>query len=122
MDSLYDSNRCKLYLKKAEREALLKTAAKAPRHMHSFYEVLHFAGLRISEALTLTSKKIDFEIKALVSENLKKRREGVFRAVLCLTVYWISSTLFVALEKTRNGEVNAYGYGRAQTHGARSKP
>lgn len=81
MESLYDLNGHRLYLTKAEREAFLKAAAKAPRDVRSFCEVLHFAGCRISEALALTPKQIDFENKALVFETLKKRREGVFRAV-----------------------------------------
>ena len=57
-------------------------ATKAPRDVRSFCEVLHFSGCRISEALALTPKHIDIENKALVFETLKKRREGVFRAVL----------------------------------------
>lgn len=81
MESLYDPNGNRLYLTKAERDAFMAAAAKAPREVRSFCEVLHFAGCRISEALALTPKHIDLENKALVFETLKKRREGVFRAV-----------------------------------------
>lgn len=81
MDSLYDLNGNRLYLTKSERTAFMAAAAKAPRDVRSFCEVLHFAGCRISEALALTPKQIDFENKALVFETLKKRRDGVFRAV-----------------------------------------
>ncbi len=45
--------------------------------------MLHFTGCRISEALSLTPKRIDFENKALIFETLKKRREGVYREVPC---------------------------------------
>ena len=78
---LYDLQGNRLYLTKAERDAFLKAAAKASRDVRSFCEVLHFTGCRISEALALTPKQIDLENKAIVFETLKKRGEGVFRAV-----------------------------------------
>ncbi len=81
MESLYDPDGNRLYLTKAERQAFLAAAAKAPREERSFCEVLCFTGCRISEALTLTPRQIDLDEKALVFETLKKRREGVFRAV-----------------------------------------
>lgn len=81
MDTLYDLQGNRLYLTKTEREAFLKAAAKAPREVRSFCEVLHFTGCRISEALALNPKQIDLENKSIIFETLKKRREGVFRAV-----------------------------------------
>ncbi|NOT57461.1 MAG: tyrosine-type recombinase/integrase [Deltaproteobacteria bacterium] len=43
--------------------------------------ILHDTGFRISEALALTSDRVDFSGKAVVFETLKKRTRGVFRAV-----------------------------------------
>lgn len=81
MDSLYNPDGHRLYLTASERAAFLKASAKAPRVVRSFCEVLHYTGCRLSEATALTPRLIDFENKALIFETLKKRREGVFRAV-----------------------------------------
>jgi integrase len=42
---------------------------------------LRIARCRISEALALTPARVDLTGKALVFESLKKRRQGVYRAV-----------------------------------------
>lgn len=81
MTDLIDPQGNRLYLTAAERAAFLAAAAKAPREVRSFCEVLHFTGCRISEALALTTKRIDLDGQALVFETLKKRRTGVYRAV-----------------------------------------
>ena len=81
MTDLMDPQGNRLYLTAAERAAFLTAAAKAPREVRSFCEVLHFTGCRISEALALSVKRIDLEGQALVFETLKKRRSGIYRAV-----------------------------------------
>jgi integrase/recombinase XerD len=43
--------------------------------------VILYTGCRISEALALTPKSIDFSAKIIVFESLKKRKRGVFRQV-----------------------------------------
>ena len=42
---------------------------------------VHTTGCRVSEAMTLTSERVDLASRAVVFETLKKRRRGVFRAV-----------------------------------------
>lgn len=81
MSDLIDPAGNRLYLTAAERAAFLTAAAKAPREVRSFCEVLHFTGCRISEALALTVGRVDLDGQALVFETLKKRRTGVYRAV-----------------------------------------
>ena len=81
MSELIDPSGNRLYLTAAERTAFLLAAEKAERETRSFCEVLHFTGCRISEALALTVGRVDVEDQALIFETLKKRREGVFRAV-----------------------------------------
>lgn len=81
MSELIDRQGHRLYLTAAERLAFLAAAAKAPRDVRSFCEVLHFTGCRISEALALTASRVDLDGQAVVFETLKKRRSGVFRAV-----------------------------------------
>jgi|OM-RGC.v1.013374515 integrase/recombinase XerD len=81
MTDLIDPAGNRLYLTAAERAAFLTAAAKAPREVRSFCEVLHFTGCRISEALALTIGRVDIDGQALVFETLKKRRTGMYRAV-----------------------------------------
>jgi len=40
------------------------------------------SGCRISEALPLTPKSINFSVKVIVFESLKKRKRGVFRGTV----------------------------------------
>ncbi len=81
METLYNQSGHRLYLTLDERTVLLDAASRAPRNFRTFYEVLHFTGCRISEALSITAERIDFENKAIVFETLKKRRSGVYREV-----------------------------------------
>jgi integrase/recombinase XerD len=59
----------------------LAAAAKAPREVKTFCNVLCYTGCRISEALALTAKSIDLSAKVIVIESLKKRKLGVHRQV-----------------------------------------
>lgn len=60
---------------------LLDAAARAPREVRSFCNILAYTGCRISKALALTAKSIDLSAKVIVFETLKKRKRGVHRQV-----------------------------------------
>lgn len=79
--NLLDPKGRRLYLTSNEREAFLAAAKEADRHVRTFCSVLHFTGCRISEALALTPGSVDYSSKAIVFETLKKRRDGIYRAV-----------------------------------------
>ena len=78
---LHDAQGKRLYLTAEERAAFLAAAAKAARPVRTFCGVLHTTGCRVSDALALTPEHVDLTGRALVFETLKKRRQGVFRAV-----------------------------------------
>ena len=78
---LHDDQGKRLYLTADERRAVVAAAAKAGRPVRTLCAVLHDTGCRISEALALTSERIDLTGRALVCESLKKRRRGVYRTV-----------------------------------------
>jgi integrase/recombinase XerD len=78
---LFDGEGRRLYFTEDERRAFVTAAAKAPREVRSFCGVLHATGCRISEALALTPQQIDLSGRVIVFESLKKRRNGVYRAV-----------------------------------------
>lgn len=78
---LFDAQGKRLYLTADERRAFTAAAAKAERPVRTFCAVLHDTGCRISEALALTPERIDLSGRAVVFGTLKKRRQGVYRAV-----------------------------------------
>jgi integrase len=50
--------------------------------VRTFCCTLAYTGCRISEALALTADRVDLKDGALIFESLKKRRQGVYRAIL----------------------------------------
>jgi integrase len=78
---LHDARGKRLYLTTDERAALLAVAAHAGRPVRTLCGLLHTTGCRVSEALALTLERVDLAGRAVVLETLKKRRQGVFRAV-----------------------------------------
>ena len=78
---LFDSQGKRLYLTAEERRAFLAAARKASREVHTLCALLHDTGVRISEALELTPERVDLTGGCIVVRSLKKRREGVYRAI-----------------------------------------
>jgi integrase/recombinase XerD len=78
---LYDALGRRLYLTPKEGEAFLRTALGHDRPVRTFCSVLYYTGCRISEALYLTPRRVDFADQVIIVESLKKRRKGVYRAV-----------------------------------------
>ena len=78
---LIDPQGRRLYLTGDERRAFLEAARDAPREVRTFCTVLHDTGCRISEALELVPDRIDLANGAITIRSLKKRRQGVYRAV-----------------------------------------
>jgi integrase len=69
------------YLTIQERTEFLKAAEDMPREIRTFCMTLAYTGCRISEALALTADRIDMKEGVIVFETLKKRKDGVYRAV-----------------------------------------
>ncbi|CAK0743834.1 hypothetical protein CCP1ISM_180002 [Azospirillaceae bacterium] len=81
MSLLYDRDGNRKYLTVAERTAFLKAAGAMPDEVQTLCAVLAYSGARLSEVLALTPKRIDVHARLLMVECLKKRRQGVWRAV-----------------------------------------
>ncbi len=78
---LYTPDGARKYLTAAERDAFLAEAARADRAVQTLCMTLAYSGCRLSEALALTVDRVDLGAGALVFESLKKRRDGIYRAV-----------------------------------------
>lgn len=79
--TMYDREGQRKYLTRSEREAFLQAARARSPEINAFCSLMAATGCRISEALSLTGRNIDFEAKQVIIECLKKRRKSIFRAV-----------------------------------------
>ena len=95
---MFDRRGRRKYLNAAERRAFFKAAqSETDEARRAFCLTLFYTGCRISETLHLTAGRIDLSEKCVVFETLKRRRDGVFRAVP------IPDSLAVLLGKLRTG-------------------
>jgi integrase len=78
---LLDKHGQRKYLNLKERKAFKIASERQPREIRTFCLVLYYTGCRISEALELTYESIDLKEHTIIFECLKKRKNGVFRAV-----------------------------------------
>ncbi len=69
------------YLTAAERDGFLRAAEQADRTVRTLCMALAYSGCRLSEALALTADRVDLGAGTVVFESLKKRRDGIYRAV-----------------------------------------
>ncbi|MBF0461983.1 MAG: tyrosine-type recombinase/integrase [Magnetococcales bacterium] len=81
MSTLYDHEGHRKYLTVAERTAFLNAARHMPQEVYTLCAVLAYSGARLSEVLALTPERIDTNARLVIIECLKKRQQGVFRAV-----------------------------------------
>jgi hypothetical protein len=69
------------YLTQTEADRFFTVSEMETISVHTFCWFITSTGCRISEALMISARSIDFEAGVAVIECLKKRRSGVFRAV-----------------------------------------
>jgi integrase len=75
------------YLTPSERLRFENAAKASDGNTATFCLMILHTGCRISEALNLRVRHIDFESQSVIFETLKQRREGVFRQVPLPNVY-----------------------------------
>jgi integrase/recombinase XerD len=81
MIDLYDAKGGRKYLNATERSRFELAAREEERQVRTFCLMLLYSGCRISEALALTVKSIDFPAKSVVLRTLKKRGgKNVYRS------------------------------------------
>ena len=95
MSFLYDCKGNRKYLTASERRDFVTAAHALPDAAErTFCSILVYTGMRLSEGLALTHGQIDFDDCVVVIRSLKKRRDGIFRAVP------LPSALLAALDAT----------------------
>ncbi|MDT8873480.1 tyrosine-type recombinase/integrase [Komagataeibacter rhaeticus] len=78
---LFDRDGSRKYLTVAERARFLRAAEQAPREARTLCMTLAWSGCRLSEAIALTADRVDLAGGVLVFATLKKRQDGIYRAV-----------------------------------------
>src|SRR3954454_8824207 len=79
---LYDSKGGRKYLNQDERQSFEQAAKEGEREVRTFCLMLLYSGCRISEALAVTVKNIDFSSRSVTFRTLKKRGDKkVYRSV-----------------------------------------
>jgi integrase/recombinase XerD len=79
--SMIDQDGQRKYLNASEVDRFLRASKKHDTLVQCFCLILSATGCRISEALSLGVRNIDFENGLIVFRSLKKRGRVVFRAV-----------------------------------------
>lgn len=79
---MFDRRGSRKYLNGAERRTFLQVVKHEPdTARRAFCLTLYYTGCRISEALNVTTGRVDLASKAIVFETLKRRKPGYYRAV-----------------------------------------
>jgi integrase/recombinase XerD len=79
--SIFDGHGRRKYLTSNERMSFVKTSIAVGGPTGSFCLTLAITGARVSEVLALTPARIDAANGAIVFQTLKRRAQGIFRAV-----------------------------------------
>lgn len=79
--SMYNRDGQRKYLTRTETKNFVRAAGKSRPDIQGFCLIMAATGCRISEALTLSARSIDFATETIVIECLKKRGRRVFRAI-----------------------------------------
>jgi len=79
--SLFDDSGNRKYLTPAERKRFYQATGEVSKDWRTFGLMLYFTGCRLSEALNMKVKDIDFATGAVTIGTLKQRQSGVYRQV-----------------------------------------
>jgi len=79
--SLFDSQGNRKYVTPEERQRFYDATGEVSKEWRMFGLMFYYTGCRISEALSLKVKDIDFSSSAVTLNSLKQRRDDVYRQV-----------------------------------------
>ena len=82
MISIHNQAGSRKYLTEAEHARFLAAAEQVPPDVRAFCHTLSWTGCRLSEALALTSERVDLVAGTITFETLKKHQRGPLRTVL----------------------------------------
>lgn len=118
--TLFDESGNRKYLTPDERELFYKATADVPKDWRMFGLMVYFTGCRLSEALNIKVKDIDFSAGVVTIGTLKQRRSGVYRQVPLSDDYLRSldnSFDLRILQKKNSKTRNEFIWGWSRRHG-----
>jgi len=118
--TLFDESGNRKYLTPEERELFYKATADVPKDWRMFGLMVYFFGCRLSEALNIKVKDIDFSAGVVTIGTLKQRRSGVYRQVPLSDDYLRSldnSFDLRILQKKNSKTRNEFIWGWSRRHG-----
>lgn len=111
---LFDSTGSRKYLNQEERRSFEQAAKDDEWEVRTFCLMLLYSGCRISEALELTVKSIDFSSKSAVFRTLKKRgNKNVYRSVPLPDHFVDELNLVHNLKKEKSENTRIWSWARA---------
>jgi integrase/recombinase XerD len=111
---LYDTKGSRKYLNQQERQSFEQAAKEDEREVRTFCLMLLYSGCRISEALELTVKNIDFSSKSVTFRTLKKRGDKkVYRSVPLPDYFLDELNLVHNLKKEKRENTRIWNWARA---------
>ena len=118
--TLFDESGNRKYLTPEEREKFYQATADVPKDWRMFGLMIYFTGCRLSEALNIKVKDIDFSGGAVTIGTLKQRKSGVYRQVPLSDDYLRSldnSFDLRILQKKNSKTRNQFIWGWSRRHG-----
>lgn len=118
--TLFDESGNRKYLTPSERELFYQATAEVPKDWRMFGLMIYFTGCRLSEALNIKVKDIDFSGGAVTIGTLKQRKSGVYRQVPLSDDYLRSldnSFDLRILQKKNSKTRNEFIWGWSRRHG-----
>lgn len=111
---LYDQKGNRKYLTQNERQQFEQAAKEGEREIRTFCLMLLYSGCRISEALELSVKSIDFSSKAVIVRTLKKKGDKkVYRSIPLPDHFLDELNLVHNLKKEKNKNLKIWSWARA---------
>ncbi len=117
--SLFDDSGNRKYLTPEERQRFYDATGAVTKDWRMFGLMLYFTGCRISEALNLKVKDIDFSSGAVTLNSLKQRRDDVYRQVPLSDDYLrdLDNSFDLRILQKRSKPRNSYIWGWGRKHG-----
>lgn len=118
--TLFDETGNRKYLTPEERERFYQATGEVSKDWRMFGLMLYHTGCRLSEALNMKVKDIDFSASAATIGTLKQRQSGVYRQVPLSDDYLRSldnSFDLRILQKKSSKIRNGYLWGWSRKHG-----
>ncbi len=114
--SLYNTKGQRKYTTKSEREKILQVAKRFDRDTECLALVITYTGCRVSEAVELCIRHIDFEEGAIIFESLKKRGKLHFRSVPVPNSVLDTLHHVYGLRQAKNRDVRIFNFTRRTAH------